>query len=143
MAEAEFHQVLLIDRDKLFQAITSYENYPKFVEGCTGVQVERKGPGQAKVTYRVSMMKDIVYTLEMTEDNAAGVVRWSLVDSDFFKKNNGVWELKEAGPGKTDVRYKLDVEFKISVPGFILNRMVKGNLPGMVKSFEKQARSLA
>ena len=139
MASAEIQDVLPVDKDKFFTAITRYEDYPQFLDGCTKTQVERKGPGQARVTYHVTMMKDVVYTLDIREDQAAGVVEWTLVDSDTFKKNSGRWELKTVGPGKTNVKYALDVEFKIPVPGFILNRLVKGSLPAMIKSFEKQA----
>jgi ribosome-associated toxin RatA of RatAB toxin-antitoxin module len=140
MAQAEFHEVLNVSKDKLWDAIVRYEDYPKFVEGCRGVKVERKGTGQARASYDVSMMKDVKYTLDHREDKDKGVIEWSLVDSDFFKKNDGRWELKDAGAGKTDVRYTLEVEFKVPVPGFILNGLVKKSLPGMVKSFEKQAK---
>jgi ribosome-associated toxin RatA of RatAB toxin-antitoxin module len=140
MAQAEFHEVLNVDKDKLYAVVTRYEDYPKFVEGCTQVEVQRKGPGHARVTYHVSMMKDIVYTLDLREDPTTGVVEWSLAESDTFKKNSGRWELKAAGPGKTDVKYAVEVDFKIMVPGFILNRLVKGSLPSMVAGFEKRAK---
>ena len=141
MAKADIHEVLNVDRDRLFATITHYEDYPKFVEGCTGVKVERKGPGEARVTYNVSMMKDIVYTLDLKEDAAAGTVTWTLAESDVFKKNSGSWKIKEASPGKTDIVYEVELEFKIMVPSMILNRLVKGSLPSMVKNFEKQAQS--
>jgi ribosome-associated toxin RatA of RatAB toxin-antitoxin module len=140
MAQAEFHEVLPVDKDKLFQTVTRYEDYPKFVAGCTKVEVERQGEAQARVKYFVSMMKDIVYTVDHTADPAAGVVTWDLVSSDAMRKNSGRWELKSAGAGKTDVRYAVDIEFLIPVPGFILSKLVKGNLPAMVKSFVKQAQ---
>jgi len=139
MAQAEFHEVLSVDRDKLFQVITQYEHYPKFVEGCKAVTIEKADGAQKRVTYQVSMMKEVSYTLDHSEDAQSGVVSWTLVESDFFKKNIGRWELKSVGPGKTDVRYALELEFKIPVPGLILNRLVKGSLPAMVKSFQKRA----
>ncbi len=141
MAKADIHEVLNVDRDKLFATITRYEDYPEFVEGCTGVKVERKGPGEARVTYNVSMMKDIVYTLDLKEDNAAGTITWTLAESDVFKKNSGAWKIKSAGDGKTDIVYEVELEFKIMVPNMILNRLVKGSLPSMVKNFEKRAQS--
>lgn len=140
MAEAQIHEILAVDRDKLFEVITRYENYPAFVDGCKKVIVERKGPGQARATYHVSMMKDVVYTLDHKENREAGRVEWTLVESDMFKQNTGFWEIKQAGTGKTDVQYGINVEFKIPVPSLILNRLVKGSLPAMVKSFEKQAK---
>jgi ribosome-associated toxin RatA of RatAB toxin-antitoxin module len=140
MAQAEVREVLTVDKNKLWDTITRYEDYPKFVDGCTAVKVERKGAGAARATYNVSMMKDVTYTLDHKEDKDRGVIEWTLVESDFFKKNVGRWELRDAGAGKTDVLYALEVEFKVPVPGFILNGLVKKSLPGMVKSFEKQAK---
>lgn len=141
MAQAEIKEVIGVDFDKIFDVITQYENYPKFVDGVNSVQVERKGPGRARVTYQVSMMKDFSYVLDLKEDRDSGRVEWTLVESDMFKTNNGQWQLKSMGPGKTEAFYKLEVEFKIPVPSLILNRLVKGNLPSMLKSFEKRAKS--
>jgi len=142
MAQAEIHEVLPVDCDKLFAAIISYEEYPKYVDGVTGIKVERKGAGQARVTYNVSMMKDVTYTLDHKEDQALGTIEWTLVESDFFKANKGIWKLKSVGAGKTDVTYKIEVEFKIPVPGLILNRLIKGSLPSMLKCFENRAKKI-
>jgi len=141
MAQTEFRDVLAVDKEKLLSVITSYEDYPQFIEGCTEAHVQERADGRARVTYRVNVMsQDVNYTLDHFEDPSTGQIRWSLVDSNFFKKNDGHWEVKSLGNGKSDVVYALDVEFKVPVPGFILNRLVKGSLPGMVRSFEKQAQ---
>lgn len=140
MAQAEFHEVMDCDRDRLYQVITNYAEYPQFVEGCKKIDVERTGPQSAKVSYLVSMMKEVKYTIDLKEDPAQGVIHWSLLESDSFKVNNGRWELKSAGPGKTDVRYSLELEFKFPVPGLILNKLVKGSLPLMVASFVKRSK---
>lgn len=141
MAQAEFHEVLEVDTKRFFSVVTNYEEYPKFVDGCKSVNVTREGEGRVRVNYNVNVMsQDVNYTLDLHENSDTGSIVWSLVDSNLFKKNVGRWEIKPAGPGKTDVLYTLDIEFKITVPGFILNRLVKGSLPGMVKSFEKRAQ---
>jgi len=121
----------------------SYENYPKLVEGCKKVEVERKAAGHARVKYPVSMMKDLWSVLEQTEDRAAGKMSWKLVDTDnTIKSNVGEWTLKPSADGsKTEVTYKIDIEFGIPVPGFILSKLVKGSLPTMVKGFEKFAKT--
>ncbi len=140
MAQTEYREVLAVDREKLISVITTYENYPEFVEGCTSVEVEKQTDGKVRVNYRVNVMsQDVHYTLDHEADLQTGRIDWELVDSNFFKKNKGHWEVKALANGKSDVVYALDVEFKVPVPGFILNRLVKGSLPGMVKSFEKQA----
>jgi ribosome-associated toxin RatA of RatAB toxin-antitoxin module len=140
MAQAEYREVLPVAKDKLIATIANYENYPQFIDGCKSVEVERKSDGVVRVLYHVNIMsQDVTYTLDHKENRDNGTIEWNLVESNFFKKNNGKWEVKNAGSGKADVLYSLDVEFKVPVPGFILNRLVKGSLPGMVKSFGKQA----
>jgi ribosome-associated toxin RatA of RatAB toxin-antitoxin module len=142
MAKAEIHEIVSADKDKLFQAISRYEDYPQFVENCKSATVERKGSGKARVAYHVSLIKDVHYTIDHTEDAAAGIVAWTLVESDTFKTNTGRWELKALGPGKTDVKYFLELDFKIFVPGMILNKLIKGPLTSMVKSFVDRANSI-
>src|SRR4051812_7802652 len=112
MASAEIVETMSVDRDKLFSTIIDYERYPKFVDGCTEVQVQRNGAGQARVRYKVSMMKDVTYTLDHKEDLTTGVIEWTLVESDTFKKNSGRWELESKGPGKTQAKYQIELEFK-------------------------------
>lgn len=141
MAQAEIRETLNVDKDKLYQVVVQYEDYPRFVTGCRAVHVERKGPGQCRVTYLVSMIKEVTYTVEQREDPEKGIVEWSLVESDFLKKNSGRWQLQAAGPGRTNVYYSVEVEFKIPVPSLILNRLIKGSLPEMVRSFCERAQA--
>lgn len=141
MAEADIQQIVGVSKEKFFAAITKYEDYPQFVDGCESVKVERPSAGKAKVTYQVAIMgQNIHYTLEHDEDLAKGTMSWKLVESNFVKKNIGHWELKDLPGGKADVRYVIDIEFNVPVPGFILNRLVKGNLPSMLKAFESRAK---
>lgn len=141
MARAEFHEVMDVDKDKLLAVITAYDKYPNFVEGCQTAKIESREPGKATVTYRVSMIKEVEYTLNHKENLEAGKVEWTLAKSSSFKKNNGSWELKTVSKGKTAVKYTLEIDFTFSVPGLILNKLVKGSLPSMVKNFVKQAQT--
>ena len=84
------------------------------------------------------MIKEVSYTVDQREDPEQGVVEWSLVESDFMKKNNGRWRIRSAGPGKTEVHYEVEVEFKIPVPSLILNRLIKSSLPDMIRSFAER-----
>ena len=43
--------------------------------------------------------------------------------------------------GRTEVKYAIEIEFNIPVPGFVLNQLVKGSIPSMIRSFEKQAKA--
>ena len=141
MAEAKHETTLDVPKDKLFDTITKYEDYPEFVTGCTRVEVERKGSGKTRVKYFVSMMgKDLNYVLDHEEDRENGTVTWELVESEFFTKNNGKWTLTANGD-QTDAIYEIDLQFNFPVPGFILKKVVKGSLGPMVNSFGDRAEN--
>ena len=137
MAEATFTHEMSVPKQALFAAITNYDKYPEFVDGVTSVAVA-EGDGVKKVTFHLNMFKSFSYTLEMREDYDAGKVEWTLLDSDLFKLNTGSWTIEETASG-TRATYALELEFKVKVPGFILKKLVKGNLPSMMRGFEKQA----
>ncbi|HVJ66093.1 MAG TPA: SRPBCC family protein [Bdellovibrionota bacterium] len=144
MASAELTEVIDLPIRSLFAAITDYDNYPKFVTGMKSVAVS--GGGQNKVvSFDLEMMKRFQYSVNMREsfDEASGQaeVSWSIKEPGLFKVNNGCWKLKSLGPDKTQVTYSLDVEFSFGVPGFILNGLVKKNIPANIKSFSQWARN--
>ena len=142
MAQTEYKAVVAVPRDKFFQALVRYEDYPKFVDGCREVKVERKGVGEARATYKMNIIRDIQYTLDHRESADQSALEWRLVSSDLLKKNIGRWTLRDAGPGKTEVSYQIEIEFNIPVPGFVLSSLVKSSIPSMIRGFEKQAKAL-
>ena len=139
MAQAKHEETYEVDAAKLFDAIASYADYPDFVDGCKEAKVLSSTGGKTKVFYRVSKIKDVEYTLEHVQDKANLTLSWTLVESPFFKKNSGKWTLKPLGEGETLVQYEVDVEFSISVPGFLLKGLISGSLPSMVESFVDRA----
>jgi len=142
MIKFEDGQIISVDKGRLFRLISSYDHYPDFVRGVKSVHVQRKEPGRARVTYTVSIVKDLVTTVDLAEDESRGTVSWRLVWSDAFKINNGFWYVKNLGSGKSEVRYGVELDFKVPVPGFILKRLVKVILPSIIEAFEKRAREL-
>ena len=141
MAHAEHKQIVAVDSERFYRAITKYEDYPGFVDGCRGVQVERKGPGEARTHYQMTIIRDVSYTLDHREFPDQRRMEWSLVRSDMLKKNVGRWELTPLADGRTEVKYAIEIEFNIPVPGFVLNQLVKGSIPSMIRSFEKRAKA--
>lgn len=127
-----------VDRDKLWKVIVDYVKYPEFVEGAEKVKILSREGGKVRIEYGISLLsKDITYTLDHFEDAPNGM-RWEIVDSNILKANSGSWKLNDLGGGKTEVTYSLDLDFKIYVPGMILNGLVKSQLPKMLESFEKR-----
>ncbi len=141
MAKASITKTLDVDYGKLFDTIVGYESYPQFVTGCKKTEVERKAPGHSRVKYSANILgKDLWYLLDHTEDREKGVVTWKLIESDLLKVDDGVWNLKSLGPGKTEVTYSVDIEFKIWIPGPILKTLTSTSLPVLISEYEKQAK---
>jgi ribosome-associated toxin RatA of RatAB toxin-antitoxin module len=142
MAKIEINEILAVDRDRVFRTVIRYENYPKFIYGIKSVQVTRTSASTARVTYHLSILKDIVYTLDLVENKKLGTVNWRLVDSDFFRVNNGFWEIKDLAPGKSSIRYCLEFELNIPIPQLVIKHFLKRKLSSIIKALEKQAREI-
>jgi len=140
MAAADIERVMNVSKDRLFEVLTTYEDYPKFLPEVQKVEVTRNGPHQAKVKYNVSMIKDVIYSVIMTEDREAGTLKWLLDESAHFKTNSGCWTLESKGDMQCWVRFEVEIDFNFPAPGFIVKKVVKGNLPKMLNHFEERAK---
>ena len=144
MAAAERKEILDIPLEKLFAVISDYASYPNFVTGMKDAKfVEDKG--EAKVFFfDMEMVKRVNYKIKITSKLAANKDRvevdWSLVESSFFKGNNGSWRLKAISPTQTEATYKLELDFNFPVPGFVLKGMIASNLPNAMKEFLNEAK---
>ncbi len=127
--------------EKLYQAITDFESYPQFVSEVVGVKLlSKEGSTKPKVEFELEVVKRFQYTLEFSLEKPTKV-SWKLVESNFFKKNDGAWVLTADG-NETNARYELDVAFGFMVPSWVSKKLTEVNLPKMMENFEKRALSL-
>jgi ribosome-associated toxin RatA of RatAB toxin-antitoxin module len=130
-----------VSKDKLFEAITDFKSYAEFVPEVVSVKVH---PGAsetgAQVTFELEVVKRFQYTLEFSMKGHEEV-HWKLVESNFFKANEGSWILSANGDA-TDVKYELDVAFGFLVPGWITKKLTETSLPKMLDNFEERAKKL-
>jgi ribosome-associated toxin RatA of RatAB toxin-antitoxin module len=145
MAAAERTEIVDVPLIKIYEAIRDYENYPSFVTGASQVKVLSRDGNVVTVQFDVEMMKRVEYVLNLKEDldaeGRSARISWNLESSKFFKINNGLWELKALGPEKTQVLYKLEVEFDFPVPGFVLKKLVASALPKTIQDFSTRAKN--
>lgn len=142
MASAERTENFDVEIEKIYQVITDYESYPDFMDGVSSVNILSRDGAQAKMEYQINIIKKFSYILitEEKEDNSG--LSWSFDSGDLFSSNNGSWSLSDNGDGTTEVTYKIDVDFKLKVPGMISRKLVSSNLPSMMKSVLKKAKSI-
>lgn len=142
MAKAERTEVYDVPAEKFYQAVVDYKSYPQFVDGMKSVEVKSEAADGATVTFNLSLIKDISYTIKLT-NKPSTEVSWTLVSGDMMKTNIGKWTIKDLG-GKCEVTYSLEVELKGFLPGLgmIEKTLVSTNLPLNMKAFAKRAASL-
>jgi coenzyme Q-binding protein COQ10 len=140
MATASRTEIVDVEINKLYDVIVDYAKYADFVDGVSSTKVLSQSETSAKVEYSVNMIKSFKYTLATTQVRPTKI-SWVLDSGDLFKKNDGQWLLKDLGGGKTEVTYTLEVDFKMFAPNSILTALTQKNLPVMMESFFKRAKS--
>ena len=135
--------VINVPPEHLFKTITDYESYPDFIPETLGVEVlkrskKKDGTRVSEVKFDIKVIKQIDYTLRLTEEPNERV-SWELVEGKIFKTNNGGWELKPAGKGKTEATYTVDITIGLLVPQAITNMLVGSSLPKMLEQMKERA----
>lgn len=143
MAEATKTIEMPVALERIWGVINKFEDYPQFVDGVQSVKVLSRGEGKTRVQFGIQLLgKDIQYVLDHQEAGK-GNISWTLVESNVFKANDGSWALRDLGGGRTEVTYRLRLDFKIFVPGMIVNGLVKSTLPKMLEQFQSRAERSA
>lgn len=141
MANANLTQTFDVDINKVYSVLSDFSKYPKFMDGVTSVEVIEENGSEIKAKYNLNLIKKFSYTMNHTLSEPTKI-QWSLESGDLLKRSEGSWTLKDLGEGKTEVSYNLDVDFKVMVPSMISNKLIKSNLPSMMKAVEKEAKAL-
>ena len=140
MAGANHTTVFNVPLDALWDVITDYEGYVDFVEGLESLEITKREGKVVVAEYTVSMFgKKVHYTLKHTE-NPKKSLRWEMLEGEFFKHNNGGWDLKPLGEEQVEATYTVDVGFPLLVPKAIVNTLTGTQLPSMMKAFEERAQ---
>ncbi|MBI1859919.1 MAG: hypothetical protein HYR96_03255 [Deltaproteobacteria bacterium] len=120
----------------LFETIIDFESYPQFLPEVVSAKATGKGK-KVRVDFELEVIKRFEYTLEFVISEPTEV-KWSLMKSNFFKTNDGLWLLKEI-PSGVEAHYELEVAFGFLVPGWVTKKMTEVSLPTMFDRFEKRA----
>lgn len=140
MAQASVEELFNFKAEDIYSVVMDFEKYPDFLPEVSGCEIIKEGKDFKDVEMTVHFIKTAKYVIRVFWDKNKKVW-WELKEGDLFKKNNGVWDFDSIG-SQTQVKYTLDVDFKIYVPGMIAKKAVAVSLPAMVKNFKKRVESL-
>lgn len=141
MPSASRTETFEVDLDAFFETIVDYKAYPEFADNVVKTQILKNRDDGARVKFFIHLIRDFNYTLDLFHEYPKRV-HWNLVRGDLFGRMDGSWVLERQGKRKLKVTYTVDIEAKLLVPSFILNRLISFNLPRVMTNFYERAKVL-
>ena len=125
----------------VWNTITDLPAYPEWAEGVISVEVleahDDGSPHQA--TFQVdARVSQITYTIEYAYDGDD--ISWQLVEGETLSQLDGRYELADED-GSTAVRYALEVDVDLPLPGFMKKRAARTILDQGLRGLKDRAEA--
>lgn len=127
---------------EIMDVIVDFESYPDWAENIREVEIrDTDDEGRAtKVWYRVdARVMEMTYTLAYSYHDEHRLT-WTLVEADQLNALDGEYLLRPDGGGSR-VRYSLEVDLAIPIPGFLRKRAAKQIMETSLGELERRVES--
>lgn len=111
--------------DRCYEVVVDFERYPEWAADIKQVEVtERDDSGRpAVVAYRAAAFgRSTSYTLSYDYAGAPRELTWVQTHGDLTSRLDGAYVFEPTVDGDTEVVYRLVVELKVPIPGFVKRR---------------------
>jgi len=111
--------------ERVWAIAADVERYPEWAKDVKDVIVRsRDGQGRpTEVEFRASALgRSTHYTLGYDYSEAPAVLAWRMIRGDIMRTIDGAYHLSPATDGGTEVRYDLEIELVVPLPGFVKRR---------------------
>lgn len=118
--------------DQCFEVLTDFERYPEWAADIKAVTVDGRDPQgrPLEVTFRAAAFgRSTSYSLRYDYSSAPRQLAWVQVAGDLTRRLDGSYELSPSGDGGTEITYRLTVDLKVPLPGFV-KRRAEGRIMG-------------
>jgi hypothetical protein len=115
-----------------FAVLTEFERYPEWAADIKAVHVEEHdAEGRPLlVTFRAAAFgRSTSYTLRYDYGAAPERLSWVQTSGDITHRLDGSYHLSPSGEGATEIVYRLVVDLKVPLPGFV-KRRAEGRIMG-------------
>jgi hypothetical protein len=115
-----------------YTVLVEFEHYPDWAADIKAVHVdERDQSGRPLVvTFRAAAFgRSTSYTLRYDYSSAPEELSWVQTAGDLTRRLDGSYHLSPAGEGSTEIVYRLVVDLKVPLPGFV-KRRAEGRIMG-------------
>ncbi len=129
----------------LYGVATDFANYPVWVADLKSVTVQSTDDdGRAlDVEFRAAAFgRSSTYTLRYDYSQAPEVLAWTQVKSDLTAKLDGTYRFEPSADG-TLVRYELEVDLVVPIPGFVKSRAASRIMTQALRELKARAEKLA
>jgi len=129
---------------EVFDVITSFGDYARIFREISHSEVLQTDGARVRARFQMPLLISISYTLDLVADREALKVDWTFVSGEVVTENVGGWALSAQG-NDTLADYRVKIDMKAPVPGFVLRKIVDGllnlSLPAMFDAIEQEVRS--
>jgi uncharacterized membrane protein len=128
--------------DTVWEVIIDLDTYPEWTEGVLETEIVATDDdgyphhGRFKVDAKVA---EITYVIEYRYTDYD--VAWHLIEGDTISQLDGLYELWEDDDGNTGVRYSLEVDVDLPLPGFLKKRAARTILDQGLTGLKQRAES--
>lgn len=108
-----------------FDAVIDFERYPEWAADIKAVSVGgRDAEGRAtQITFRAAAFgRSTTYTLAYDYSEVPSRLSWVQTSGDITSRLDGAYDFVQLDDGDTEVTYRLDVELRVPIPGFVKRR---------------------
>lgn len=143
-ARASQETVIEASPETIMGIITDYEAYPEWVDDMKESEVrETDDEGRAtRVWYHVdARVMDVDYVLAYDYHDEHRLT-WTLVEGAQVTQLDGEYALSDEGDGRTRVRYTLEADLAIPVPGFMKKRAQRRIMETGLGELKRRAESM-
>ncbi|MDA8047056.1 MAG: SRPBCC family protein [Actinomycetota bacterium] len=118
--------------DECYLVLSQFEHYPEWAADIKAVHVDERDPSDRPlvVTYRAAAFgRSTSYTLRYDYSGAPDVLAWVQTAGDLTRRLDGSYQLSPSGDSGTEIVYRLVVDLKVPLPGFV-KRRAEGRIMG-------------
>ena len=111
--------------ERCYEVVVDFDRYPEWAADIKQVEItERDNSGRpAVVAYRAAAFgRSTSYTLSYDYEGAPRELTWVQTRGDLTSRLDGAYVFEPTVDGDTEVVYRLVVELKVPIPGFVKRR---------------------
>jgi ribosome-associated toxin RatA of RatAB toxin-antitoxin module len=133
----------------VYGVVTDFGAYPSLfpeIKATTVLNASAPGPDGrtvSRVEFRGQVVLPVRYVLDLVCDPAAHTVEWTYVEGEIVTNSVGGWRFSAEGEG-TAMEYRVSLDVKAPVPGFVLRKVTDGlvsaSIPSMFSAIEREVR---